>query len=317
MRSQIKKRERNKRVIIVGIVVVIGVVLVVGAYYLSTLTTPLEKQVGKQISSADYKALYSASQMGYGNVNQSLMKKLASFNGTPYISGSKPIVVYIGADYCPYCAFQRWPLVMALMRFGNFTSLPYMLSSSTDVFPDSPTFTFYGSSYKSNYIVFQGFEQQDRSQNPLQSVPSNYTSVFTQFGSSYPFINFGNRYVMSGALYFPDQLDGKNWTQIIQLLSSNNAISNEVISSENAMTAAICKLTANAPSSVCGNVSIASLAAVLTAYHPSGGLTTQGTPLASASAPASSGSLLAMRVASTISGLTKTSTIAARPSQSL
>jgi hypothetical protein len=286
MRTQIKKRQRNRRFIMVGIVVVIGVVLVVGAYLLSNVSTPLEKQLGKQLSSADYQGLYAASGASLGNANQTLMKKVTSFSGTPYTSGGKPVIVYIGADYCPYCAFQRWPLVMALMRFGNFTNLSYMLSSSTDVNPDTPTFTFYGSTYQSNYIVFQGYEQEDRSQAPLQSVPSNYTSVFQQHGSSYPFINFADKYVVSGSFYFPDQLDGKNWTQIIQLLSSNNVLSNQVISSANAITAAICKVTPNAPSSVCGNGSIASLTAVLTAYHPSGGVTTSGTPLGSASASA-------------------------------
>jgi uncharacterized protein DUF929 len=279
MRAQIKKRQRNRRMMIVAIVVVLGVILVVGAYYLSTLGTPLEKQVGQTVSSADYSGLNAVAQSSYGNTNQSLMKRITSFSGQPYTSGGKPVIIYIGADYCPYCAFQRWPLIMALMRFGNFTNLSYMLSSSTDVYPDSPTFTFYGSSYKSNYIVFQGFEQEDRSQGPLMTVPSNYTGVFSQFGSSYPFIDFGNRYTMSGSLFFPDQLDGKNWTQIIHLLSSNSTLSNEVITSENAMTAAICKVATSAPISVCGNGSVQSLTVLLTAYHPTAGTTTSGTLL--------------------------------------
>lgn len=283
MRSQMKKRQRNRRAIIVVVVVIVGVLLVVGAYLLSTTSTPLDKQVGQQVSSSDYNALYSISQASFGNTNQSLMKKITSFAGQPYTSGGKPVIIYIGADFCPYCAFQRWPLVMALMRFGNFTNLSYMLSSSTDVFPDSPTFTFYGSSYKSNYIVFQGFEQEDRTQNALQTVPANYTGVFSQFGSSYPFIDFGNKYVTSGSFYFPDQLDGKNWTQIIHLLSSSNTLSNQVITSANAITAAICKVLTSGPSSVCGNGSIGGLSASLTAYHPSGGQGAIGTPLVSPS----------------------------------
>lgn len=284
MRAQLKKRQRNRRAITVGIVVALGVVLVFGAYLLSTAGTPLEKLVGKPLSSADYRGLYTASQSSLGIANQTLMKKIASFSGQPYASGTKPVVVYIGAEFCPYCAFQRWPLVMALMRFGNFTNLSYMLSSSTDVYPDSPTFTFYGSTYKSNYIVFQGYEQEDRSQNPLQTVPSNYTGVFQRFGSSYPFINFADRYVASGSFYFPDQMAAKNWTQIVQLLSSNNLLSNQIISSANAITAAICKVTPGAPSSVCANSSIARLAVVLAAYNQPAGSTRAGTNLASASA---------------------------------
>lgn len=267
--------------------------MVLGAYLLSTAGTPLEKQVGKPLSSADYQGLYTASQSSLGIANQTLMKKITSFGGQPYAAGTKPVIVYIGADFCPYCAFQRWPLVMALMRFGNFTNLSYMLSSSTDVYPDSPTFSFYGSTYKSNYVVFQGYEQEDRSQGPLQTVPSNYTGVFQQFSSSYPFINFADKYVMSGSFYFPDQIVGKNWTQIIQLLSSNNLMSNQIISSANAITAAICKVTPGAPSSVCANSSIASLTVALAAYHASSGSTAAGTNLASASALGNSQSSLA------------------------
>ena len=168
---------------------------------------------------------------------------------------------------------------MALMRFGNFTSLTYMESSPSDSYANSPTFSFYGSTYTSKYIAFQGFELVARDEStPLASLPSNYTGPFQQYGgSSYPFINIADRYVVSGAFYFPDQLDSKNWTQIIQLLSSNNVLSNEVITSANAITAAICKVAPNAPSSVCGNISISTLSGALVAYHPAGGLATQVT----------------------------------------
>ena len=284
MRTQINRKRRNQRMIIVGIVVVVGVILVGSAYYLSTLTTPGGNLIGKPLSTIDYQNLYSVSQKGYGTFNQTLMQKIQNFNGTVLSSGTKPVIIYIGADYCPYCAFQRWPLVMALMRFGNFTNLSYMQSSSTDVYADSPTFSFYGSTYTSKYIVFQGYEQEDRNQNPQQTVPSNYTAVFQQFGSSYPFIDFANKYVASGSFYFPDQLDGKNWTQIIQLLSSSNVLSNEVVTAANAMTAAICKVTPNALSSVCGNSSITTLTSVLAAYHPSGASSTAETPLQNAQA---------------------------------
>jgi hypothetical protein len=280
MRAQIKKRQRNRRVIILGAVIIVGVVIIIGAYLLSSTSTPLEKQIGQPVSSAVYNAMYTSAQTSYGITNQTLMTKVQSFSGQPFVSGTKPVIVYIGADYCPYCAFQRWPLVMALMRFGNFSSLNLMLSSSTDVFPNSATFTFYGSKYTSNYLVFQGYEQEDRSQNPLATVPSNYTAVFQQYGGAYPFLDFANKYVVSGSFFFPDQLTGRNWTQVAKLLSSNNIVSNQIISATNAITAAICKVTSNAPSSVCGNGSISGLTTLLTAYHYSPGVSVQaGTPV--------------------------------------
>ena len=37
--------------------------------------------------------------------------------------GGKPRVLYIGAEYCPYCAAQRWAVAQALSRFGTWTGL--------------------------------------------------------------------------------------------------------------------------------------------------------------------------------------------------
>jgi thiol-disulfide isomerase/thioredoxin len=267
MRARVKKRERNRRLLIVTILVAVVAVVVIGAYALSTLQPPGQQLVGAPVSSSVYHALYAVAQTSYGNSNSSLVSQLKSFSGQPFSSGGKPIVVYIGADYCPYCAFQRWAIIVALMRFGNFTNLHYMLSSSTDVFANSPTFTFYQSTYSSKYVIFQSYEQQDRNQNPLQTVPSNYTAVFSQFGSSYPFLDIGNQYVVSGAFEYPTLLDGKNWTQIAQQLGSSNPLSNEVVDSANIITAAICKLTGGAPSSVCGNSNISALSVGLVAYR--------------------------------------------------
>ncbi|EQD78092.1 protein containing DUF929, partial [mine drainage metagenome] len=43
---------------------------------------------------------------------------------TPKLTqNGKPEVLYIGAEYCPYCALLRWSLVGALSRFGKFSNL--------------------------------------------------------------------------------------------------------------------------------------------------------------------------------------------------
>ena len=51
----------------------------------------------------------------------------------------KPEVLFIGAEYCPFCAAQRWAMVNALSRFGTFTGLTTTHSSSTDTDPNTPT----------------------------------------------------------------------------------------------------------------------------------------------------------------------------------
>ena len=60
----------------------------------------------------------------------------------------------MGAEYCPYCAAERWALVMALSKFGTFTDLQGTTSSATDTNPSTPTFSFYGSTYTSKYLSF-------------------------------------------------------------------------------------------------------------------------------------------------------------------
>ena len=75
----------------------------------------------------------------------------------------------MGAEYCPYCATERWAMVNALSRFGTFSGLKITTSAETtpqgtpEVFPNTPTFSFYGATYKSDYIQFEPVEEQDNS----------------------------------------------------------------------------------------------------------------------------------------------------------
>src|SRR6266568_183753 len=51
----------------------------------------------------------------------------------PLLTASgKPEIVYVGAEYCPFCAAERWALSVALSRFGSFSGLRLIHSSSTD-----------------------------------------------------------------------------------------------------------------------------------------------------------------------------------------
>ena len=59
----------------------------------------------------------------------------------PLTSGGKPSVLYIGAEYCPYCATERWAMVAALSRFGTFSGLRGIKSAATDAYPNTPRST--------------------------------------------------------------------------------------------------------------------------------------------------------------------------------
>ena len=45
--------------------------------------------------------------------------------GSPLSSGGKPEVLYVGTEFCPYCAAESWSLIVALSRFGQFSGLQH------------------------------------------------------------------------------------------------------------------------------------------------------------------------------------------------
>jgi hypothetical protein len=48
-----------------------------------------------------------------------------------------PEVFFISAEYCLFCAAQRWPLVVCRRVLGSSAGLSLTHSSSTDVHPDT------------------------------------------------------------------------------------------------------------------------------------------------------------------------------------
>ncbi|HSY16362.1 MAG TPA: DUF929 family protein, partial [Jatrophihabitantaceae bacterium] len=68
-----------------------------------------------------------------------------AISAAPLTQDGKPRVLYVGAEYCPYCAAERWAVVVALSRFGTFAGLGQTASSPSDVYPSTATLTFRGS----------------------------------------------------------------------------------------------------------------------------------------------------------------------------
>ncbi len=283
LRARVKRRQTYRRLTIIGVVAAIILVLVVGFYYAYTASTAIDSLIGRPVSSADIASLKQLSLSPYGPAGTSMLSSIKDYTGTPLTSGGKPLVVYIGADYCPFCAVQRWSIILSLMRFGNFSNLLYMASSPSE--GDYPTFTFYGSTYTSKYVTFQAFEAQDRNSQPLQTVPSNYSSIWSSYGSGFPFMDFGNRYIVPTAMLYPNALGGKNWTQVMGDIRTGDTIGTQIKESANVITALICKLTGNQPTSVCNQSPINGLTISIASYSPGSlGLVPQtGTPSQTAS----------------------------------
>ena len=151
----------------------------------------------------------------------------------------------MGAEYCPFCAAERWALVIALSRFGTFSNLHFMTSSATDYSPSTPTFTFYNSTYTSNYISFVSVEQTTNQPSgsgyaTLQTPNTSEYNLMAQYdsGGSIPFVLFGNKSVLVGATYDPlSVLDSYNWSAVANLLHNGSTVqAQSIIGSANLIT---------------------------------------------------------------------------------
>ncbi|HEY5103900.1 MAG TPA: DUF929 family protein [Acidimicrobiales bacterium] len=183
-----------------------------------------------------------------------------------------PEVLYIGAEYCPYCAAQRWSTIIALSRFGTWSGLGNMTSSAIDQYPNTPTFTFVKATFKSKYVAFTGVEEQ---KNYVDPATSNYATLQTPTaaeaalvkkydtpkyikgltasqGNPIPFMTFANKFLVAGASYSPTTLTGSSRSAIASGLSNAaSPITAAIIASANYQTAAICSVTKQQPSAVC------------------------------------------------------------------
>lgn len=204
---------------------------------------------------------------------------------TTNASGKKvPEILYIGAEYCPFCAAQRWATIIALSRFGTWSGLGNMTSSSTDYAPNTPTFTFVKAKYTSLYIVFKSVEEYTNIPDAatafyttLQKPTAQESALITKYDTpkyvkgmttsqigSIPFITFGNKFLVSGASYSPTALTGLTRSNIAAGLSNaSSPVTQAIVASANYQTAAICTLTKQQPSNVCTSTGVKAAAKVM------------------------------------------------------
>jgi hypothetical protein len=283
-RAQEQAAARQRRFVIIAasaIVLVLAVFVVVrlvgstssgGA---ATASGPAPDSVVNAVTGVDASTL---DQIGRGTAAQ-----LPTPVRTDILRGANglPQVTYIGAEYCPFCAGERWPMIIALSRFGTFSNLQLSHSASDDVSPNTPTFTFAGSSYTSPYLNFTPVELQSNvragnSYQPLQTPTADQSSLLQKFDAppyvpasaagSIPFIDFAGQYVVSGASYDIGTLRGMSQQQVADALSDpNSPQAQAILGAANVLTAAICTSTGNQPADVCSAPAVASLQAQLAA----------------------------------------------------
>ena len=269
-RSQ-QPKQRNPMLLAIGGIVGLLVVIaaLVGAKLLQSSPAPAKKtglapaSVVHDVSSVPASTFDTIGAVkGIGGMTK--------IGGTPLKEGGKPVVLYIGAEYCPFCAAERWPLVTALSRFGTFTNLGATHSATNDVYPNTPTFSFKNAKYASKYLALQTVELYgNRPVNgqypPLQRPTAQQNALIQKHDpkGTIPFIYMGN-YLQLDASYNPQILAGMSMQQVAHAMRDTNTDQSiAILGTANQITAALCVQTGGQPGNVCSTPGVTAAAAHL------------------------------------------------------
>jgi Domain of unknown function (DUF929) len=260
----------------IGVVVIVVVALVIvrvttgggSSNSVAPVNVPADPQVVAQVTGVPVSVQQAVGLPTAGTGSFLSVPQVVS-GQKPLTYDGKPGALFIGAEFCPYCAAERWAIIMAFSRFGTFSGLKETNSSPWDVYPDTATFSFYGASYSSNYLVFKPIEAESDATGandagvhelmPLTSAESNLWDKWdTHFGATtngqpgFPFVDIGNKVFVVGPTYNPQVLAGYNQQEIAGMLSNpKSPVTQSIVGSANYLTAGICSITGQQPSSVC------------------------------------------------------------------
>ena len=183
--AQKQAQTRKRRLLLAGgaIVVVVAVVLGFvlssgsgssGSTAGSTAPPPTGSALTSVVDQLTSVPAATLDQVGAGQT----ASNPTSITGTALTSAGKPEVLYMGAEYCPYCAAERWALIVALSRFGTFSGLAPIRSAAADgagtaePYPLTATWTFLNATYTSTYLTFTSVEQ-------YTNIPDKATGFYT------------------------------------------------------------------------------------------------------------------------------------------
>jgi hypothetical protein len=267
--------ERRRRLLVVGgpvLAVLLVLVTLVGVKVFTGAGAP---KSGPAATSADPHVIAQVTGVPASVLDAvgigALKNRPDPLTGDLLTADGKPRLLYIGAEYCPFCAAERWPVVVALSRFGEFSNLGQTHSSSQDVFPSTATLTFHGATYRSNFVSFTGTETQGNElvngrYAPLDTLAPADQAIFTKLSANggIPFTDIGGRFRIAGASYDAGLLQGKSHAEIAAALADpQSPIAKGVDGTANMITAAICSLTDNQPGPVCTAPGVVAASAAL------------------------------------------------------
>lgn len=163
----------------------------------------------------------------------------------PWLDHGKPVVLFVGAQYCPFCATERWAMVLALGRFGRWSGLRPMHSTpGSSGWPGIATYDLLHATYSSPVVALQEREMADFAGRPLQALTAAQTRAVDAGDphGNIPFLLIAGRYAQTGAGYSAGLLVGLSFARIHHFVYADPAsrVGRAVEGEANVISALIC-----------------------------------------------------------------------------
>jgi Domain of unknown function (DUF929) len=276
-------RNRTARFAWVAVgVILIGVIVLV--VYALTRPTTTQEAARRATTSPDVVAAMAKvppatfDAVGITSPSNELTPPTVLHGQPPLTSQGKPEVLFVGAEFCPFCAAERWPLIVALSRFGHFATLYDAQSAPNSVFPDIQTFSFDGASYVSPYLAFAGVElysdtlTDQGTFTKIASLTPEQSALVARYGTtgpagSTPFVDIANTMIASTSGFSPVALVHESQATIAGDLAHADdppsPTGQAVVAAANQLTAGLCVATGQHPAAVCSSKGVRAAATAL------------------------------------------------------
>jgi len=175
----------------------------------------------------------------------------------------KLFVFFMGAEYCPYCAAERWAVVRALQKFGQWSGLNQTMSAARDEqFLNLPTYDFTEATYTSTHVEFVSRETKDREFKPLQKLLKSEEKLVRKYNpkKEIPFLLIGGRFMQIGSGFTPKIFIGHTFRQTETELKKTESEIRKIIDEEASYIAALL-CAAGLPPELCKETGLAELVA--------------------------------------------------------
>ena len=212
--------------------------------------TPVAENVVARLTSVPLSTIDAAPTAG--------LNAPTAIKDSPLTVDDKPDLLYIGAEFCPICAAERWPLYVALSKFGTFNPAPGQIHSAVSD-GDIPTLTFYGTRYRSPYFTFSAEETTTNQPSgnyyvPLQQLTAEQLALWQRHtDESFPWVDFGGKAQLATAQYDPGELEGLTFPAIASEVGDNaSTVGADIDGSAAVLIETICSnLSDDRPAMVC------------------------------------------------------------------